>query len=79
VFAAAGKTRVAQPVGVTSPRSVAQWNLAHDVATALRGSAVFLALALVVIIATMRPAAPEAALDPSEIEDVEELSNLVLD
>jgi predicted MFS family arabinose efflux permease len=82
VFAAASRSRALHPVGLTSSRSVAQWNLAHDVATALRGSAIFLALALVVILTTMRPSAPGAAPDLLESrkgEESRELLDLVSD
>jgi EmrB/QacA subfamily drug resistance transporter len=76
VFAAAGKSRVAHPLDVTSSQSVAQWNLAHDVSTALRGSAIFLALALVVVVATMRQTA--RATEPA-IDEPGELMDLVID
>ena len=81
VFAAAGAGRVPHTDGVTSARSVAQWNLAHDVATALRGSAVFLALALVVIMATMRAPAADATVGVGvgTIDGREELVDLIVD
>ncbi len=79
VFAAANPSRAGRPGAVAPIRSVVQWNLAHDVAAALRGSAVFLALALVVIVATMRPGVPEATLDSPGIEEGDERLELVVD
>ena len=63
VFAAASHTpaRTASPTTAARAADVA---LAHGVATALRGSAVFLALALVVVVTVMwRPA---TATDPAD-------------
>ena len=79
VFAAAGAARVPHPDGSTSAGSAAQWNLAHDVATALRGSAVFLALALVVIVVTMRPAPAPATADVGGLGASDERVDLVVD
>ena len=79
VFAAANPSRAGRPGAVAPIRSVVQWNLAHDVAAAMRGSAVFLALALVVIVATMRPGVPEATLDSPGIEEGDERLELVVD
>ncbi len=78
VFAAAGTSKVAHPLDVTSSRSVAQWHLAHDIATALKGSAIFLALALVVVVVTMRQPSVGTAAEPS-VEGQEELVDLVLE
>ncbi len=75
VFAAAGTTKAAHPLDVTSSRSVAQWNLAHDIATALKGSTIFLALALVVVVVTMRQPAAGAVTEQS-IEGQDELVDL---
>jgi EmrB/QacA subfamily drug resistance transporter len=62
VFAAASHGGSLQPTGAGSV-SVAQSNLAHAIATSLKGSAVFLALALVVVVAVM--GAPAAASAPT--------------
>jgi EmrB/QacA subfamily drug resistance transporter len=72
VFAAAGHGGAAQPTGAGPVRSVAQWNLAHAIATSLKGSAVFLTLALVVVVAVMRvPAAvPAVSRDDADMETV---------
>jgi EmrB/QacA subfamily drug resistance transporter len=66
VFAAAGHTIRAVPTGTASGRSVARWDLAHQIATSLKGSAVFLALAFVVVVAIMR--VPPTPADPSTAE-----------
>jgi EmrB/QacA subfamily drug resistance transporter len=52
VFAAAGRAAAHHPAA--SARVQAHYALAHAVATALRGSAIFLALGLVVVVAVMR-------------------------
>jgi hypothetical protein len=64
VFAAASHTAGHLSAGVGPVRTVAQRELAHAVATALTGSAVFLALAFVVILAVMRPSSPARASEP---------------
>ena len=69
----------AHPAGVTSIRSVARWNLAHDVATALTGSAVFLALALGVVITTMWTPASDAVPDAAEMGEGDEVLGLSID
>jgi predicted MFS family arabinose efflux permease len=62
VFAAASRSAAHDPLASTSAHLRAQHELAHGVASALTGSAVFLALALaVVIVVVRRPAAVEAA------------------
>jgi EmrB/QacA subfamily drug resistance transporter len=53
VFAAAHRTAAAHPIGATA-KLQAQHELAHAVATSLRGSAAFLALGLVVVAVVMR-------------------------
>jgi EmrB/QacA subfamily drug resistance transporter len=75
VFAAAGHGGAAQPTGAGPARSVAQWHLAHAIATSLKGSAVFLTLALVVVVAVMRvpAAAPAVSHDQGEMEMETEL------
>jgi EmrB/QacA subfamily drug resistance transporter len=64
VFAAASHTAGHLSAGAGSVRTLAQRELAHAVATALTGSAVFLALALVIIVAVMRPSSPARASEP---------------
>jgi hypothetical protein len=54
VFAAASRSAAHHPVGVTV-RLQAQQQLAHGVATSLKGSAIFLSLALAVVFFVMRP------------------------
>jgi hypothetical protein len=76
VFAAAGHPGAVARGAVGSVRTSAQVDLAHAVATALKGSAVFLALALVVVVAVMRPAARDEVVTSVEAE-LEEL--VVLD
>ena len=71
VFAAAGHGAAAQPTRAGPVRSVAQWNLAHAIATSLKGSAVFLALALVVVVAVMRVPSADPAISRPEMEDAE--------
>jgi EmrB/QacA subfamily drug resistance transporter len=72
VFAAAGHGGASHPAGTGPVRSVAQWDLAHAIATSLKGSAVFLTLALVVVVAVMRvpAAAPAATYEDAEMETV---------
>jgi hypothetical protein len=63
VFAAA--SRVTPPTAaVTAGHTVAQWQLAHAVSRALTGSAIFLALALVVVTVVMRQPVEAEADDP---------------
>jgi EmrB/QacA subfamily drug resistance transporter len=69
VFAAASKTTAGTLRSATPTRSEAQIDLAHAVATSLKGSAVFLALALAVVVVLMRSPAPSQALDTSELEE----------
>ncbi len=71
VFAAASHGGDGHPIAAGPARSLAQWNLAHAIATALRGSALFLALALVVVVAVMR--APAAATGRTFRPEQEEL------
>ncbi len=77
VFAAASH----HPVGHPQPtaRLAAQWDLAHAVATALTGSAVFLALALVVVAGFMR--SPAISRDGEEVSapEIDEAFDLALD
>jgi EmrB/QacA subfamily drug resistance transporter len=62
VFAAAGRAAAHHPTGATL-RLQAHYALAHAVATALRGSAIFLALGLAVVVAVMRRS-PVRATEP---------------
>jgi hypothetical protein len=78
VFAAASGSRAAHPAGDVPIRTASQWDLAHDVAAALRGSAIFLALALVVIIATMRTGTPDPVVAPGP-GSADELIDLATD
>ena len=78
VFAAASRSTAAHPSAVTSIRSVARWNLAHDVATALTGSAVFLALALGMVITTMWTPASDAVPEAAEMGE-DEVLDLIID
>lgn len=78
VFAAASRSTAAHPSAVTSIRAVARWNLAHDVATALTGSAVFLALALGVVITTMWTPASDAVPEAAEMGE-DEVLDLIID
>ena len=71
VFAAAGHGAAAQPTRAGPVPSVAQWNLAHAIATSLKGSAVFLTLALVVVVAVMRVPSADPAISRPEMEDAE--------
>ena len=61
VFAAAGDTAAEHPVAGAATRSEAAHELAQAVATSLTGSAVFLALALAVVLLFMRPPAARRA------------------
>jgi EmrB/QacA subfamily drug resistance transporter len=79
VFAAASHTAGHLSAGVGSVRTLAQRELAHAVATALTGSAVFLALALVVIVAVMRPSSPARATEPADAVPIQEPFDLALD
>jgi predicted MFS family arabinose efflux permease len=56
VFAAAGRDAARHPVAGASAQLEARHELAHSVATAITGSAAFLALALAVAVVLMRPA-----------------------
>ena len=56
VFAAAGRDAARHPVAGASAQLEARHELAHSVATAVTGSAAFLALALAVAVVLMRPA-----------------------
>jgi EmrB/QacA subfamily drug resistance transporter len=78
VFAAASRSTAAHPSAVTSIRAVARWNLAHDVATALTGSAVFLALALGMVITTMWTPASDAVPEAAEMGE-DEVLDLIID
>ncbi len=62
VFAAASRHGTAARGAVDSTRAEAQTNLAHAVATSLTGSAVFLALALLVVVIVMRPPATDRVI-----------------
>ena len=65
VFAAASRTAAHAPLVGASPRVEAAHELAHGIATSLTGSAVFLALALAVVVLVMwRPAAATAIAAP---------------
>jgi EmrB/QacA subfamily drug resistance transporter len=66
VFAAAGRAAAHHPLAGASPQAEARHELAHAVATALTGSAVFLALALLVVVVVMRRPAPERAIAQPE-------------
>jgi EmrB/QacA subfamily drug resistance transporter len=64
VFAAA--SRATPPAAaVTTGHTVAQWQLAHAVSRALTGSAIFLALALVVVTVVMRQPVEAEADEPT--------------
>jgi MFS family permease len=68
VFAAAGRAAAHHAVGATAALQ-AHYELAHAVATALRGSTIFLALGLAVVVAVMRrPSvrATEPVVEPVE-------------
>jgi predicted MFS family arabinose efflux permease len=62
VFAAAGRDAAAHPLAGASARAESAHELAHAVATALTGSAVFLALALTVVLVVMRGPVPAVAV-----------------
>jgi hypothetical protein len=55
VFAAASRGAAEHPLRGVSAAAEGRYELAHAVATALTGSAVFLALALAVVVVVMRP------------------------
>jgi hypothetical protein len=78
VFAAASHSASGRPVGAGSLHTAAQWGLAHAISTSLKGSAVFLALGLVVVLAVM---GPRASGTPTEAvgEEFDELADLALD
>jgi EmrB/QacA subfamily drug resistance transporter len=78
VFAAASHSASGWPVGAGSLHTAAQWGLAHAISTSLKGSAVFLALGLVVVLAVM---GPRASSTPTEAvgEEFDELADLALD
>jgi EmrB/QacA subfamily drug resistance transporter len=64
VFAAAGRAAAGHPPAGASAAAEGRHELAHGVATALTGSTVFLALALVVVTLVMRRPAGEVATVP---------------
>jgi EmrB/QacA subfamily drug resistance transporter len=68
VFAAAGRSTADHPLAAASPQLEAKHELAHAVATALTGSAVFLALALTVVVVDMRPRAAATAREAAHAE-----------
>jgi len=55
VFASAGRTAAAHPLGGASAQTQAHYVLTHAVASALTGSALFLGLALAVSLVALRP------------------------
>jgi EmrB/QacA subfamily drug resistance transporter len=79
VFAAASHATVAVPEGAGRAHTQAQWDLSHALTTALGGSVVFLALAVVVVVTCMRgPAAPALTeVEASALEDA--VAELVID
>jgi hypothetical protein len=76
VFAAASRSAAHHPVGATV-RLQAQQQLAHAVATSLKGSAVFLSLALAVVFFVMRRR-PVAVTESVAVENETENSAGVL-
>ncbi|MEA2303837.1 MAG: hypothetical protein QOH43_1117 [Solirubrobacteraceae bacterium] len=68
VFAAAERTAAHHGPGGASPQLEARHELAHGVGTALTGSAVFLALALTVVVVVMRPPAAAPAREVARAE-----------
>jgi len=79
VFAAASHTAGRLSTATGPVRTLAQRELAHAVATALTGSAVFLGLALVVIVVVMRPSASAGAPESPEAAPIQEPYDLALD
>ena len=77
VFAAAGRHGATGRGTTPSTRTGAQADLAHAVATSLTGSAVFLALALAVVVLVMRPPATDRVIVIAEQDALDEA--LVLD
>lgn len=78
VFAAASHTAPPATVGGGAIRSEAQVQLAHAVAMSLTGSAIFLALALTVILVVMRHPTAQPMVSTSE-QPVNEPFDLALD
>jgi predicted MFS family arabinose efflux permease len=68
VFAAAERAAAHHPLAGASPRLEARHELAHAVGTALTGSAVFLALALTVVVVVMRRPAGAPAREVAQAE-----------
>jgi len=79
VFAAASRPGAHRAGPLPAGTSPAQADLSHAIATALTGSAVFLALALGVITVVMRSPIPVRVSDPAELEGIEEAVDVAID